>query len=266
MTNQLLSGIDTLVYSMDITWSNTIFFEYLSELKEKAKKKKADLNGVLKGRAKDEDWPFLIKPFGSEGYEWIIYGHEYNIKIGNWEKPSSRPGVIIYIRSETLWSNGVIESYQRINELIENNGGRIIKKNVSRVDLCVDLLINSSEIDLHLRDHITKKSKKWAFFLGASNDVQTIQIGIKSKIQCTIYDKALEIKEKQKKEWFYDLWKIEKIEEGKRIIRVEFKLRREPIKEMGFGSLEKFMANCEQVWAYCTQKWLRFETDKEVHH
>lgn len=266
MTKQLLSGIDTLVYSMDILWSNNSFFEYLSELKNTAKEKKTEFHGVLKGKTKDDDWPFLIKPFGSEGYEWIIYGHEYNIKIGNWQKPTTKPGVIIYIRSETLWSNGVIESIERINDLIKNNGGKILKMNTSRVDLCVDLLIDSDVIDLYLRNHITKKARKWYLLLGASNDVQTIQVGIKSKLQCTIYDKALEIKERKKKDWFYDLWKLEEVPCGKSIFRVEFKLRREPLKEMGLGDLKHFISNCDQVWAYCTQKWLKFEIDKSVQH
>ncbi|MFA5453357.1 MAG: hypothetical protein WC248_07270, partial [Candidatus Methanomethylophilaceae archaeon] len=46
--NILASGVDTLVFSMDITWNDPSFFPILDDLKEQAKECGADYIGELK--------------------------------------------------------------------------------------------------------------------------------------------------------------------------------------------------------------------------
>ena len=53
---------------------------------------------------------------------------------------------------------------------------------------------------------------------------------------------------------------------GKKIIRVEFQLRREAIKQMRLDTFDDFLENIENVWAYCTKKWLKFQDNPGVHH
>ena len=64
----------------------------------------------------------------------------------------------------------------------------------------------------------------------------------------------------------FDVWDREKVPEGKKIIRGEFQLRREGIKEMRLKTFDDFLENIENVWAYCTNKWLKFEDNPGAHH
>ena len=267
MSKVLNSGIDSLNFSLDVVWKNSDLFNYLTELKKEAKEKETELPGILKGNTKDEDWLFLLKQFGAGGYEWILLGKEFTLKIGKWEKPHSKPGVLASIRSETLWSKGVKESCNWILKLIEMNGAEILTRKVSRADLCLDIMLDEKEIGIHLTNHITKKAKKWGFIMGASNEVETIEVGTrKAALMARIYDKPQEIKERGKKEWMYEIWKIKECPSGKKIFRIEFQLNREAVKEMGVGVLDEFIMRCDEVWAYCTQKWLRFDKKKNVQH
>jgi hypothetical protein len=92
-----------------------------------------------------------------------------------------------------------------------------------------------------------------------------ISIG-KGKMSARIYDKLLEIKQQSRKFWMFDIWGIDKVPEARRIIRIEFQLRRESIKEMRLNTFDDFLESIENVWAYCTKKWLKFEDNPGRHH
>ena len=87
-----------------------------------------------------------------------------------------------------------------------------------------------------------------------------ISIG-KGNISARLYDKPLEIKQQSKKYWMYDVWGINKndLDDNHKIIRVEFQLRRELIKDLGANYFEDLLKGYGKIWAYCTQKWLKFQ-------
>ena len=64
----------------------------------------------------------------------------------------------------------------------------------------------------------------------------------------------------------YDIWKIKEVPEGKKIIRIEFQLRREILKQLGLNTVEDLFEKVHQAWAYCTQKWLKFQDRPGLHH
>jgi len=78
-----------------------------------------------------------------------------------------------------------------------------------------------------------------------------------------MYDKPLEINEKSKKTWFYDIWNIiqDDMPDELRVIRTEFQLRREVLKELGLDTIWDFLNHPRNLWAYCTQEWLKFTDD-----
>lgn len=262
----LSSGIDTLVLSLEVIWKGKEFINFLRELKEKAKIEDKELPGVMKGNKEDDQWLFLLKPFGSNVYEWVLNGNEFSMTIGAWEKPKARPGVKVEIRSETLWRKGFKESFERVIRLIESNGAIILEVKTSRADICVDIMIDGKEFDLHLSKSMTRKAHKCCFHLGQKNDLETLEVGRGANIMGRLYNKPKEIQEKKKKKWMYDIWGIEEVPKEKRVIRVEFEIKREVLKELGLGDPERFFSHCDEGWAYCTRKWLKFEDNKDKHH
>jgi hypothetical protein len=260
----LVYGIDTLVVAIDVTWMTSSLFTYLEKLKNEAKNEKGECPGVLKGEDKSDGWPFNIKAHGVRGYDWLLDGREFTLRIGNWKSPKSRPSVMAEISSETLWHRGPGDSVNRIVSLLEDAGASLISVKVSRVDLCVDITLAKEMWSLDLMKYAVKRASDISSHYH-HNNLTGISIG-RDKISARIYDKFLEIKQKSRKFWMFDVWGIDEVPKGKKIIRIEFQLRREALKEMGLDTFDDFFENIEKVWAYCTKKWLKFEDNPGMHH
>lgn len=255
-TKILASGIDTLVLAVDVDWKNRTLFDQLKEGKEKAKSKDRDIPMVMVGMDKNDKWVYMIRPFGAKGYEWILMGKEFTFRVGNWMESGIRPSVMVEIGSETLWREGPLNTCERVMRLIEGNDGVIKNVKVSRADLCVDMMFDEEKWTRDIEDYIVTKANKWDAWSN-HRGLESLYVGT-GKIRARLYDKPLQIKEISKKKWMYKIWGVEEVEEGKKIIRVEFQIRREVLKELGAGSLNEFFGKCDQVWSYCTRRWLKF--------
>jgi len=262
--NILASGIDSLVISTDTVWQDDSIFTVLDELKEKAKQNSIDYQGQIKHFKPDEVWPFTIKPNGTKGFSWIISGADFTYKIANSIKPNSRPNVMIEIRSEALWRLGPEEVIKISLNIIEANGGHIIEAKPSRVDLCVDFLMPEKKWSYELIDYAVTRATDFSPYY-RHKKLTGIRIG-KCKISARLYDKPLEIKQQSKKYWMFDIWGINEVPEGKKIIRIEFQLRREIIKDIGINLIDDLFQKIDGAWAYCTKKWLKFQDHPELHH
>ena len=87
-------------------------------------------------------------------------------------------------------------------------------------------------------NYAVSRCKKMTVRLGNHlSKLQTIEIGTrKSQIMARLYDKPLEIRERSNKDWMFDVWKLNTVPEGTRIIRCEYQLKREAIKDLGYTS------------------------------
>ncbi|MFZ5570928.1 MAG: hypothetical protein ACOZF0_11015 [Thermodesulfobacteriota bacterium] len=260
----LSSGIDTLYLAINTIWQNQRFFEKLEEGK-KLSAFHDEPQAIHFDREKtDEKWIFEIMAHGSKGYEWMIQNKEYNLKIGNWTHPKSRPSIMVEIRSEPLWNHGPEESVNRIIEFIEYRGGFITEIKPSRVDVCLDLLMDADKWTMDIIHNRVTRSKYAASHLHNA-DLTGISIG-KGHLCARLYDKPLEIKIKKSKEWMYSIWGIKRVPSGKKIIRTEFQLRRQAMNELNIHTIEDLFNHTKNIWGYCTQKWLRFQDNPGKHH
>lgn len=262
--NILASGVDSLVISMNIDWKDGSFFTVLDEFKEKAKQCSLDYQGIIKHFNDKEVFPFTIKPHGTKGFSWIIIGTDFTYKIANSTTPSSRPNGVIEFRSEALWRLGTANVLKIALSIIEANGGHIIETKLSRVDLCLDFIMP----EYHWTQSLTDYAVTRAIDLGTykkNNKLTGIRIG-KGVISARLYDKPLEIQQQSKKVWMFDIWGIQEVPQGKKIIRIEFQMRREVLKELGIKTAEDLFQKIDQAWAYCTKQWLKFQDRPGLHH
>lgn len=250
----LLSGIDSLNLAVDVEWTTPDFFSLLDKSKTVAKEYGTDCPLFP---TTDQDVSFMVCPHGSKGYTWLAHGKEYALKVGDWKTPGTRPSVMVEIRSETLWRFSPSDAYKRILSFLENQGARIITVKPSRLDLCLDLLLPVEIWTLGLLETAVSRSAFRSPYFDRQN-LTGIQFG-KGDISARLYDKALEIKQKSNKVWFYDLWKLNAVPEGFRAIRVEFQLRRGILKTLGLDTLDSTFPTLEHIWAYCSQNWLAFK-------
>ncbi|PLY05544.1 MAG: hypothetical protein C0622_01535 [Desulfuromonas sp.] len=258
----LASGIDTLYLAIDVHWASTDHFDYLAELKEIAKQERREAPGhfVLE----NDKFLFNVKQSGRDGYEWLIYNKEFTFSIGKWTAPISKPSVLVHISSEALWHLGAENTVNRIIEIILSLGGSRITIKPSRVDLCLDVLLSNGIWDPELREYKVNR----AAYMGIHfhhRKLTGFSIG-KGKLSARLYDKPLEICQQSKKFWMYDIWGVHTVPKGMKIIRVEFQLRREALTELAVKGIDDLFDYTGNLWIYCTQKWLKFQTNPGKHH
>ena len=249
---------------MDIEWEDTSLFTVLDELKEKAKQYSVDYQGQIKHFQSEEVWPFMVKPHGAKGFSWLLTGSDFTYKIANSPAPGSRPNVMIEIRSETLWRLGPEESVKIALSLIEANGGHIIEAKLSRVDLCIDFLMPEKRWSQGLMDYAVTRATDYVPYY-THKKVTGIKIG-KDIISARLYDKPLEIQQQSRKVWMYDIWGLKEVPKGKKIIRIEFQMRRDALKELGLNKAEDLFQKDINAWAHLTKKWLKFQDRPGLHH
>jgi hypothetical protein len=73
---------------------------------------------------------------------------------------------------------------------------------------------------------------------------------------CCIYDKTQEITV-SRKDWMHEVWQSNGWDGKARITRVEFRYKRECLREMGVEEAYTFLDQTPSLWAYSTKQWLR---------
>lgn len=260
----LASGVDSLVLSIDVYWHKKGFLNYLKRRKAEAQLKGKEIQGAIKDKDNEIIWPFTVKPHGSRGYEWILSSKEYTLLVGNWHSPKTKPSILAEIRSETLWLHGMEQAVKHLFHIVKSTGASFRFMKISRVDLCMDLLLPEKIWNQNIMKYkVTRATRASQYYTHKA--LEGISIG-KGSIQARIYDKELEIKQQSKKFWLYNIWGMSKAPRDYKIIRVEFQLRREVIKELGLDTSDDLFEKMGDLWAYCTEKWLKFQTRPGKHH
>ena len=260
----LTSGVDSLNLSLGVKWKNTFFHELLEMGKAEAKRTGHPHPFFHNISEMDEQLVFATLPNGSKGYNWLISGNQYSVKFGKAIIPNSRPNVFIEIRSEMLWQSGIQKSIDLILLFLQKVHAEILSIKPSRIDLCMDLLIPGYEWNLDLFNKMVTRARRLAHYT-ENHNLTGVHVG-KGVMSGRLYDKAREIETVSHKTWMYDVWGIPEVPEDKKIVRVEFQLLREPLKDLGIDTMEDCIGALDNIWAYCTQKWLKFQTNPGKHH
>lgn len=152
----------------------------------------------------------------------------------------------------------------RIIAIIAGMGGEIATIKVSRVDLCADLLLEYDQFSLGLLNQIVTRARKKRPHLEGER-FTGLQFG-QGTIVLRLYDKPLEIQQQSRKFWMYDIWGIEEVPDGCRVVRVEYQLRREALKQFQINSLNDLLELMPNLWAELTTGWSRGVDDVTLHH
>lgn len=255
------SGFDSLIISFNGQWKNLEWFSYFAQLKKSAQESSIDQPGIIKT---EKDWTFKIKPNGTQGFEWLLTSSDFTLKIGKWAVSKSRPSIMAEIRSEMLWKMGAQESAFFIMDMISEMGFEIEIVKPSRVDLCLDILFPKAAWDKELIEYAVSKASEKSLYMKRAGKLKGMSIG-KGEIIARLYDKELEIREQSKKFWMFEIWGLAEVPKNKVMMRIEFQIRREPLKELKINTLVDLFEKQQRLWAYCTKKWLKFQSDTEAY-
>lgn len=258
------SGVDSLELTSDVTWTNPAFFDELEELKTEAAERGKYPTIDLKNENPDDACMLYVHGYGSGGYNLLLTGPEYTIKLGGPQPDEYRPNVFASIRSELLHGSGVGKAVDRLTRLIEFYGGTIHGWKVSRADVFTDILVDEKLWTREMQDLLVTRARYISSHTSGTR-FTGFSIG-KGKISARIYDKLQEIIDKSKKFWMYKVWNLHAVPEGSRIIRVEFQLRREKLKDLDIDSVSDLKIKAANLWGYCTQDWLTMKDEPEKQH
>jgi hypothetical protein len=258
----LASGVDGVVLAVDIVWKDSEFFQRLNDLKAEAALREQPVPMQIRSLDGAQTLTCEVQASGKGGYEWMVSSPEYHFKLGNWMLPKSRPSAMIEIRSVALWMNGVVEAIDRLIQLLEGVGAHASVVKASRIDVCLDALVPEDFWRVGLLDHAVTRAQDMSLHFKYGR-LTGIQIG-KGVVLVRIYDKPLEIQTQSSKTWMYDIWNIAEVPEGHHVLRFEFQLRREALKDLAVDTIWHFTNHPRSLWAYCTEAWLRFSENPKA--
>lgn len=271
----LAHGLDKLDLAIDVSWTREDCFDMLRQLKETATAQRQKVSGQLGFADGSDPWLFDLEPFGRDGYAWLLRSSSMSLKVGDWIEPGSRPSILAEISSEALWANGPHAILDFLCMLLEEQGAVVREMKASRADLCVDVLLRERDWHADYNRHINSRAHKLGLYYD-NRSLTGVSIG-RGSLLARLYDKPLEIRQQSGKVWMYDIWGLPAVPDGNRIIRIEFQVRREKLKEMELGlawdrrwlegdqdqpsTVTPLLAGLENVWAYCTRNWLKLVDD-----
>lgn len=219
------------------------------------------------------EWSFrghalFLRPHGAKNWRWILAcGDGYlHIDLGK----GKLNGIIAKVRfsSFLLHEMGAGEALSAVYGFLAAMLGEGYALQVSEVHICAD--IAGWELSLEdARRFVSQgraRSARLADGEDGDDDGQIVRltgrrcseykISQGAPHSCDIYDKTLEVKNHQK-QWFYEVWRSNGWDGESRVTRVEFRYKRECLREMGVECPYDMLDRLPELWAYSTQKWLR---------
>lgn len=161
------------------------------------------------------------------------------------------PAIRVQPRAEFLHGGGVEYAVEWVRHLLEMECGPVLLE-VSRVDLFGDFQGWSVNGDQR-REFLCRADARNLF--ENAEEFNGLQIGTRSSdIFARLYDKTIESLKKGTAYWPIQ-WG-EKYDPDQSVLRVEFELHREVLRQFGVSTPDEVLAACGAMWHYLTHDWL----------
>jgi len=236
----------------------------------------------------DEDvptpWMFdgqtlFIKAHGSgRQWRWILHCPALHLDIGR----GTLNHIVGKVRlaSAFLWEQGLDGALAKTFDFLATLYGEGITLQVSEVHLCADVagwelsledaqafITRGHNRTTHLDNHDGDRDRVAA---GAEDDVVAPRFALHmsgrrctgyefstgAAHSCCIYDKTKEIAV-SRKDWMRAVWTRNGWDGESQVTRVEFRYKREALRELGVEEAYDFLDHISGLWAYSSLQWLR---------
>ncbi len=191
---------------------------------------------------------------GKGRYAFVLVDGWYHIQVSS-SKSKNLHTVYAQISSDLLHNYGSYQALNQLRGLVKELLIDIEEETVSRADIFVDFVTDANLESIGKRSWVTRANNAHSYWSG--NSFTGWSIGQGGVISARLYDKTVEI-EKSGKDYFKYIWANKGgWQEGRRVWRLEFQLRREFLGEMSIKNFAGFIESSNDVWRYCTHDWLR---------
>jgi hypothetical protein len=259
------------------TWILNIKGELRTELDQELERLKATCQELETDLA--TSWRFaaeslFLKPHGSgRQWRWILHCPSLHLDVGR----GRLNGIIGKARlsSAFLWERSPDVALALLYAFLASFYGERFSLQVGEVHLCADLAGWELALDdapaFLSRGHTRKthfdavedaeeSATEWAPPALEVNLFGRRCTGFEfskgAAHSCTIYDKTKEIT-LSRKEWMQAVWASNGWDGDARVTRIEFRYKRECLREMEVEDAYTALGQLPSLWAYSTQRWLR---------
>jgi hypothetical protein len=267
------ANIDTFIGNARI---NRDFPEALAEQLEDLKRRSQEAEEDL-----PTPWQFageilFVKPHGAgRRWRWILHSPSVHVDVGL----GKLTHIVAKARlsSAFLWEHEIGVALTLLYGFLADFLQVSFTLQVSEVHLCVDIaswelcledvssfITRSRSKGLRLcpteivveddgEDFVSPSDMRLQF---AGRHLATLDFSKGAPRACCIYDKTAEITV-SRKDWMHEVWQSNGWDGKARVMRVEFRYKRECLREMHVEEAYAFLDQIPSLWAYSTKQWLR---------
>jgi hypothetical protein len=208
----------------------------------------------------------FIKPHGAgKQWRWILHSPSIHLDVGL----GKHTQIVAKARLSAafLWATEIGKALTQVYAFLTGLLGSEPFLQVSEAHLCVDV----AGWELAVGDaaaFVTRGHRRGLRIEDEDETPGELQINLNGRRcgtldfskgathSCCIYDKTKEITV-SRKDWMQEVWKSNGWDGESRITRVEFRYKRDCLREMGVEEVYAFLDQIPTLWAYSTKQWLR---------
>jgi hypothetical protein len=289
MPSPYLAGanIDTFIGNVRIQGE---FSEALAEQLEALKRRSQEAEEDLRTSWRFASEVLFIKPYGAgRQWRWILHSPSIHVDVGL----GKLTHIVAKARlsSAFLWEHETGTALTLLYGFLANFLQVPFTLQVSEVHLCADVAGWELSLD-DIAAFITRSRSKGVrlgsdaadeeldasleatgpFIAPAQARVQfagrrlaTLDFSKGAHHACCLYDKTAEIMV-SRKDWMQEVWTSNSWDGESRVTRVEFRYKRECLREMKVEEAYTFLDQIPGLWAYSTKEWLRHTIPNGDHN
>jgi hypothetical protein len=208
----------------------------------------------------------FIKPHGAgKQWSWILHSPSLHLDVG-----LGRHTQIVAkarLSAAYLWATEIGDALAQVYAFLASMLGSEPILQVSEAHLCVDV----AGWELAVGDaaaFVTRGHRRGLRLEDEDETPPGLQINLNGRRcgtldfskgaahSCCIYDKTKEITV-SRKDWMHEVWRSNGWDGEVKVTRVEFRYKRECLREMGVEEAYAFLDQIPSLWAYSTKQWLR---------
>jgi hypothetical protein len=212
----------------------------------------------------------FIKPHGAgRQWRWILHCPSLHLDVGMGKHTS----IVAKARLSAayMWATEIGDALAQVYAFLNGFLGSAPQLQVSEAHLCTD--VAGWELALGDASAFVTRGHHRGLRLEDEDDTAPSQLQINlngrrcgtldfskgAAHSCCIYDKTKEITV-SRKDWMHEVWTANGWDGESRVTRVEFRYKRECLREMAVEEAFAFLDQISGLWAYSTKQWLRHTT------
>lgn len=198
---------------------------------------------------------FEVRPGRERLFPYVLEDGAYRISLASGES-RRLPFAYVKVSSDLLAHKGAEAALNELTPILDELAGQYeLFPTISRVDLFADFQTNVDLGKLVREAWVTRAEGVDSY--SRKGRFSGWVIGAGGQISGRLYDKTLEIAQKNHKPYLLDLWARAGRNSELPVWRLEFQLRREVLDQLGIRSFTSLIERQGGIWQHATHHWLR---------